>query len=252
MTIYTVALAKGGSTKTTTAAEAVWLLTRAGRHVLALDLDQQGNLTTRLGLGRSTEADAVAADVMTGDATAEQAALDAGTVPGAQVIAGTQHLAQVEHLPEVAAALRDYLPGLTGWDDIVIDTPPALGVLTLAALAAANVVIAPVACEGEAYEQLDRLTRFVATRVARLHPDQTIHAVIPTRYDARRVLDREVVEMLGERHPGRVTHPVREGVAARDAYIAGQPVGAFAPTSGVATDYAAALGPILTNVQAAR
>lgn len=247
MTAYTVALAKGGSTKTTTAAELVYALAVVrGRRVLALDLDQQGNLTTRLGVPRSAEALAVAADVLKGDATAHEAALPSPSVPGASIIAGTQHLAEVENLPEVASALRDLLPGLAGeWDDVVIDTPPALGLVTLAALAAADVVVAPVACEAEAYEQLDRLTRFVQQRVSRLRPGQEVHWIIPTRYDSRRLLDREVVEMLTEKRNGRVTSPVREGVAARDAYMAGQPVSGYAPRSNVATDYAAAVAPIL-------
>lgn len=250
MTTYTVALAKGGSTKTTTAAELVHALAvTRGRRVLALDLDQQGNLTTRLGLPRSAEVVAVAADVLNGEATVSEAAVAAPSVPGAFIVAGTQHLAEVENLPEVASALRDLIPELAGeWDDVVIDTPPALGLVTLAALAAADVVVAPVACEAEAYEQLDRLERFIEQRVARrLRPGQRVHWIIPTRYDARRLLDREVVEMLTEKHAGQVTSPVREGVAARDAYTAGQPVSGYAPRSNVATDYAAAVAPILAR-----
>ncbi len=247
MTVYTIALAKGGSTKTTTAAELVHALAGAGRRVLALDLDQQGNFTTRLGVGRGAGVDAVAADVMTGEATAAEAAIDAPSVPGAQVIAGTQDMARIEHMPELGLALRDYLPSLGEWDDIVIDTPPALGVITLAALAAADVVIAPVTTSGEAYEQLDRLARFVSQRVARLRPGQEVHAVIPTRYDGRRILDREVVERLEERWPGKVMTPVREGVVARDAYLARQPIGVYAPASNVARDYTAALSGIITT-----
>lgn len=245
MTVYVVALAKGGSTKTTTAAEIVAGLAGQGRRVLAIDLDQQGNLTTRMGITRAVEIEADAADLMKGEATAQQAAVASASVAGADVIAGTQALASVEFMPESAGALRDYLPTLADWDDVVLDTPPALGVITLAAIAAADVVVAPVSCEGEAYEQLDRLERFVAARVARMRPGQEIHAVIPTRYDARRILDREVVAQLQARHGGKVTRPVREGVAARDSYLAGQPVSLYDPRCGVATDYAHALAPIL-------
>ena len=66
MTAYAVALSKGGSTKTTTAAELVAGLARAGRRVVAIDLDQQGNLSTRLGITPQTEVGGVAADVLTG------------------------------------------------------------------------------------------------------------------------------------------------------------------------------------------
>lgn len=249
MTIYTVALAKGGSTKTTTAAELVHALAAGGRRVLALDLDRQGNLTTRCGVGRNAEVDAVAADVMKGDAAAEEAAIEAPTIAGAHVIAGTQAMANIEHMPEASASLRDYLPTLTAWDDIVIDTPPALGVITLAALAAADVVVAAVACEGEAYEQLDQLAKFLHQRVARLRPGAGIGWVVPTRYDARRILDREVLEMLTERYPGKVTPPVREAVAARDSYVARQTVTAYSPRSGIAQDYAAAMAAIIKPIE---
>ena len=250
MRVYAVALAKGGSTKTTTAAELAQGLAGRGLRVLALDLDQQGNLTTRLGITRSTEVEATAADVLTGEATPQQAAVTSPAVPGVDVVAGTSQLAGVEHLPEIAAALRDELPALTDWDAVVIDTPPALGVITLAALAAADTIVAPVTCEAEAYEQLTRLGTFVGGRVARLSPQARIAAVIPTRFDSRRRLDREVVELLGEKWPEQIRPPVREGVVAKDAYIAGQPVGRYAPDSGVARDYADALEPLLASSHA--
>ncbi|MGO4610890.1 ParA family protein, partial [Variovorax sp. 2RAF20] len=82
MTIYAIALSKGGSTKTTTAAELAATLAAAGRRVLAIDLDEQGNLTTRLGVTEDAEVSGVAADVLIGDATAEEAAFPSPTVPG--------------------------------------------------------------------------------------------------------------------------------------------------------------------------
>lgn len=247
MTIYTVALSKGGSTKTTTAAELIAGLAAEGRRVLAIDLDQQGNLTTRLGITGETQVSAVAADVLTGDSSATEAAIAAPSVPGASVLAGSHDLALLEQRPEVITGLRDHLPEVAEhWDDVVIDTPPALGIVTLAALAAADVVVAAIACETEAYEQLDRLEQVIAQRVApRLHKGQRVHWIVPTRYDSRRLLDREVVEMLNERYPNQVTSPIREAVAARDAYTAGMPVSIYAPASGIAADYAAALAPII-------
>lgn len=249
MTVYAVALSKGGSTKTTTAAEVVAALAARGRKVLAVDVDQQGNFSKRLGLNDDTEVDAVAADVLVGKASAREAAVASPSVPGVDVLAGTHDLTEIDHLPEVLVSLRDYLPMIAGeWDDVVIDTPPALGMLTLAALAAADVVIAAVACETEAYDQLGRLVDVIASRVApRLRSGQQVHWIVPTRYDGRRLLDREVVEALEAKHPGRVTTPIREAVAARDAYTAGLPVSLYIPGSGIAEDYAAAMAQIITT-----
>lgn len=193
MTVYVVALSKGGSTKTTTAAELVAGLARAGRRVVGVDLDQQGNLTTRLGVTDDDEVEAVAADVLTGEATLQEAAVVSTTVPGAWVVAGTDDLTTLDTRPEVLTSLQAHLREISGeWDDVVIDTPPSLGILTLAGLASADVVVASVACEAEAYDQLGRLVQVLETRISRtrIKPGQTVHWVIPTKYDPRRLLDR--------------------------------------------------------------
>jgi len=249
VTVYTVALSKGGSTKTTTAAELVAELARRGRKVLAIDLDQQGNLTTRLGLTEDAEVEAVASDVLIGKATATQASFPSPAVPGASVLAGTHDLADLEHRPEVITSLRDHLPEVAGeWDDVVIDTPPSLGLVTLAGLAAADTVVVSLEVKTEAFDQLRRLTDVIAERVApRLRPGLQVGWIVPTKYNARRSLDREVVELLEEQYPGRVTSPVREAIAAADAYTAGKPVSVYAPKAGVTQDYATAINTILTS-----
>ncbi len=246
MTVYAVALSKGGSTKTTTAAELVAALARRGRRVLAIDLDQQGNLSRRMGLTDSTEVSAVAADVLTAEATAIEAAVPAASVPGADVLVGTHDLADLDQQPEVITSLRDHLPEVAGeWDDVVIDTPPALGLVTLAALAAADVVVAALVCQTEAYDQLGRLVQVIDRRVTRMKRDQRLHWIVPTRHDRRRLLDRDVIETLEKEYPGRVTTPVREAVAAADAYTARMPVSVYDPESPVARDYAAAMTQII-------
>jgi chromosome partitioning protein len=249
MTVYTVALPKGGSTKTTTAAELAVLLARRGRRVLAIDLDQQGNLTTRMGVTPDTEVAAVAADVITGDAPADEAAIDAPTAEGVEVLPGTHDLATVEAQPppDLVTSLRDHLPAVHGrWDDIVIDTPPSLSGLTLAGLAAADEVVVPLTCATECLDQLARLEGIIATQLARrVRPGLTVRWVVPTRYDARRILDREVVDLLTEKYNGRVTPPVREAVAVRDAYSASMTVSVFHPGSTAALDYGRVVDTIL-------
>ncbi|MGA7205860.1 MAG: ParA family protein, partial [Specibacter sp.] len=200
----------------------------------------------RMGVTDETEVSAVAADVLTGESSATEAAIPAPSVPGASVLVGSHDLAALEQRPEVITGLRDHLPEVAEhWDDVVIDTPPALGIVTLAALAAGDIIVAAIACETEAYDQLERLEEVIAQRVApRLRKGQRVHWIVPTRHDSRRLLDREIVELLNERYPGQVTSPIREAVAARDAYTLGMPVSIYAPSSGIAEDYAAALAPI--------
>lgn len=247
MTTYTVALPKGGVGKSTTAAELARELGRRGRRVLAIDLDQQGNFTTRLGVGRETEVEYVAADVLRGDAAPEDAAVPSAYA-GVDVLAGTHDLIDVEQAPpaDLVTSLRDYLPRMGKWDDVVVDTPPSVGGLTEAGLAAADVVVVPVESAVEAYDQIHRLERVIEGRLGRrVRPGLQIDWFVPTMHDSRRLLDREVVEQLEKRYPGKVTAPVSEAVAVKDAYTAKMPVTEYAPTSKVAADYAAVTRTIL-------
>jgi len=136
---------------------------------------------------------------------------------------------------------------------VVIDTPPSLTGLTLAGLAAADVVIAPVSAAVESYDQVGRLAGVIAhTLEKRVRPGLRIHWIVPTRYDARRTLDREVLEMLTATYPGQVTSPIREAVAVRDSYTAGQTISVYRPTSAVAQDYRTALASIYQTTKATR
>ena len=98
MAVYTCALPKGGSTKTSTAAEIALALTRRGFRVLAIDLDQQGNLSTRLGITPETPIEATAAEVLDASATLREAAEPAPTAQGVDVIVGAHDLTALEEL----------------------------------------------------------------------------------------------------------------------------------------------------------
>lgn len=250
MATYTIALPKGGSTKTTTAAEIVAALARRGRRVLAVDLDQQGNLTTRLGVTPATELGGTAAEVLDGAVTLLEAAEPAPTLPGAHIVAGAHDLTALEERPpaDLVTALRDMLAGVADrWDDVVIDTPPNVGPLTLTGLAAADHVIVSVQATTEAYDQIARLEEVITRRIApRIRPGLRISAVIPALVDSHRLLDREILGLLSERFGDQVTPTIRQAVAVRDAYTAGMTISAYDPESTVARDYAAATDHVLS------
>lgn len=255
MTVYTIALPKGGSSKTSSASELALALARRGSRVLAIDLDQQGNLSTRLGITQESPITATAAEVLDASASLIDAAEPAPTAERVDVLVGAHDLTALEEQPppDLVTSLRDMLPTVgERWDDIVIDTPPNVGALTLAGLAAADHVIVSLQAATEAYDQLDRLEAIIAQRLTRrIRPELRIGAVIPAMVDSRRLLDREVLELLTQRYETRVTPPVRQAVSVRDAYTAGMTVSAYDPDSAVAADYAAAIDHLLTITKGA-
>ena len=170
MAVYTTALPKGGSTKTSTGCEVAVALARRGFRVLAVDLDQQGNLSTRLGITPETPIEATAAEVLDASATLRDAAEPAPTADGVDVIVGAHDLTTLEEQPppDLVTSLRDMLPTVGDrWDHVVIDTPPNVGALTMAGLAAADHVIVSLQAATEAYDQLDRLEAVIAERLTR-------------------------------------------------------------------------------------
>ncbi|MEG2578882.1 MAG: ParA family protein [Glutamicibacter sp.] len=249
MIIYTFTLPKGGSTKTTSSSEAAAQLAAAGLRVLAIDLEPQGNLSTRLGIDDYMEIEAVAMDVLTGEATAAEAAVPSPTVPGVDVLVGTRALMDAERHPEIVGSLQHHLPTLADhWDAVVIDTPPGLGILTHAALAAADVIVAPMAAQVEAFDQIPILEEFVAKRIARMmrRPEAKVNWIMPTGFDTRQVLDREILQNLQDEYGERVTGMVRHSVKVKESYVAMMPPSVYAPDSPGAEDYKKALEVVLS------
>lgn len=246
MRITAVAAGKGGIGKTMTAAEMVAELARRGLRVGAVDLDQQGNLSTLLGVVDVAELPGTTAEVLAGECSTQVAAVPVEDLPGVELLAGDDYLrALAGTLPP--GRIRDLAADWRGrWDHVVIDCPPALDNLTLAAIVAADELVSPVAASRFAMDGLARLAEVIAEQIApQLNPAAQVSWVVPMMVDSRRRLDRESLELLAEDHPGRVTNPVRRSVAAEYAAVVGQPVSIYDPRSAVAQDYRAAVTQIL-------
>jgi chromosome partitioning protein len=177
MTFVTISNQKGGVGKTTTAANLGVLLARRDRRVLVIDADPQFALTRQLGVQeRALVVNLV--DVLAGRAAAADAIVR--DVYGADVIAAAPPLAGVEMslVGELGRErfLREALAPVFGeYDDVVIDTPPNLGLLTVNALVVAELVVAPVSGEDDAslhgIRELRQTLRRLAQRLGSPAPD---------------------------------------------------------------------------------
>lgn len=246
MRITAVAAGKGGIGKTTTAAELVAELARRGVRVGAIDLDQQGNLSTLLGIEDTAELPGTTAEVLAGECSTQAAAVTVEGLPGVELLAGDDYLRSLAgSLSPVR--IRDLAQEWESrWDHVVIDCPPALDNLTLAAIVAADDLVSPVAPSRFALDGLARLAEVIAEQIApQLNPAARVSWVVPMMVDGRRRIDRESVELLAEDYHGRVTGPVRRSVAAEYAAVVGQPVSLYDPRAAVAQDYRAAAAQIL-------
>ena len=197
--VIAVANQKGGVGKTTTAVNLAASLAATPRRVLLIDSDPQGNATMGCGVDKR-RLGASMIDVLLGDAEAAAALLPVNP-GGFTLLPGNQDLvaAEVQLMSKIGRELklRQALKPIRGlYDVLIIDCPPALNLLTLNALVAADSVLVPMQCEYYALEGLSALMSTIEQIRASVNADLELEGILRTMFDPRNNLSNEVSAQL--------------------------------------------------------
>ncbi|XOQ49600.1 MAG: Sporulation initiation inhibitor protein Soj [Eubacteriales bacterium] len=238
--VISISNQKGGVGKTTTTCSLAAGLKKRGFRVLMIDLDPQGNLG--FSVGADTDICATIYDVLKGDVKTQFAIQKSDT---ADLIVSSILLSGIEL--EFTNTGREYLlkealkPIMDLYDYILIDTPPALGILTINAFTASDTIIVPVLSDifslqgiGKLYETVERVKKYC-------NPNLDIAGILLTKFNPRTHLCKEIrgtAAMIAEDLNIRLFDTyIRSSVAASEAQSVQQNILDYSPRNNIAKDY---------------
>jgi len=234
-----VANQKGGVGKTTTAVNLAACLACADQRVLLVDLDSQANATSGLGVHIEAGDERTSYGLLLGEVTVSTV-VRATSLPKLSLIAASPDLAAIElelgQLDDRVTRLKEALSlARSGFDYVIVDCPPSLGLLTINALVAADFVMVPMQCEYYALEGLSKLAGTIE-RVRSLNPAIEVSGVVLTMFDPRSNLSQQVAQEVRDHFPVfRTIIPRNVRLAEAPSY--GQPVILYDPSSKGAQGY---------------
>ncbi|MDD2568468.1 MAG: AAA family ATPase [Clostridia bacterium] len=239
-TIISVSNQKGGVGKTTTTCSLGAALKQKGLRVLLIDLDPQGNLG--FSIGADTDTAATIYDVLKGEAKIQYAIQK---TPAMDIITSSILLSAIEL--EFTNTGREFLlqeaikPILKLYDYILIDTPPALGILTINAFTASNSIIVPMLSDIFSLQGIYQLHETVERVRKYCNPNLMLAGILLTKFNPRTLLSREIqgtAQLIAQALNLRLfeTH-IRNSVAASEAQSVQKSILDYAPKNNVAKDY---------------
>lgn len=249
--MYTICVAaqKGGTAKTSTCAALGLGLHGAGKRVLYIDCDVQHNLTDMIA---ESEIRFTLADVLTGDVTIDQAAVE---TPQGTLVAASGRLAdpRIDQGYEGLETLRNAIQSIRKkFDVVLIDTHPEIGKLTDAAMMAADALILPVKTDRFSWSALTEISNNIDRMNAKRTVPLEILGVLPVMYNGRTNTNKFTLEAITEQanelgYP--ILTPIRRGVAIEEMQYGAN---LYASKSGPAADYMEAVNTVLKRIKKGR
>ena len=250
-TVISVTNQKGGVGKTTSAVNIAYYLAKAGKKVLLVDLDPQGNATSGLGVDKE-KLDGTMSEVMLETKQLKEILIET-EFKGVWLAPSTPHLANSE--VELAQAhrrftrLRNAIENTPHFDIVIIDSPPSLSLLTVNGLIASRYVLLPVQAEFYALEGLGQLLETMKLVRKSMNPTLDLLGVLPTMVDSRTSLSQQVHEEIKKHFPGKVfKQTIPRNIRLAEAPSHGVPIGQYDRWSKGARAYKAATKEVLDRV----
>ena len=243
---------KGGVAKSTTVQSMGAGLQRKGYKVLLLDMDSQGNLSLSVGADKSRGIPSIL-EVLTNELPITDAIQ---IIRGTDIVPATISLAGIDmvlnemgkeyRLKEAVAPIKDK------YDFILIDTPPALGILTINALTCADNVVVPAEADVYSIEAVGQLSNTINAVKQYTNKDLSIVGILLTRYSGRAIISKALKDMIDTTAQCLNTKlfdaKIRECIAIKEAKAQKQDIFSYAGSSNAAIDYGAFVAEYLENI----
>ena len=238
--VISVANQKGGVGKTTTTVNLSTILAKKGKKVLLIDTDPQGNATSGLGITKEVELSVY--DILVGDTefdeTIQETAIKNLSLCPSNISLSGAEVELVSMMSREQRLKTKLDPIKDRYDYILIDCPPALGLITLNAFTASDSVLIPVQCEYFALEGLGQLLNTVNLVKKHLNKNLEIEGALLTMYDARTNLSNQVVKEVKKYFENKVYKTViPRNVRLSEAPSYGMPISIYDPKSKGAKAY---------------